>query len=163
MPHLKLKLSPPSSPRLARRRRTIAFAAISACAGLLAVVLSLYQVSLFPPSAHKRYLERGAAVGRAAVEVHPAHRLNTPQSFEGQSKRADLIASAMASAPILERTAQHLGLDADQIAGKALLNEGVPEAFSEPDNERRAVEIVESQAPYELELQARPTIPGIEI
>jgi O-Antigen ligase len=159
----KLKLSPPSTPRLAKRRRTVAFVAISACAGVIAVILSLYQVSLFPPSAHQRYLQRGAALGRAAVEVHPGHRLNTPQSFEGQSKRADLLANAMASAPILDRTAARMGLDRGQIAGKALLNEGVPEAFSEPDNERRAVEIVESEAPYELELQARPTIPVIEI
>src|ERR1700744_4413566 len=140
----KLKLSAPSTPRLAKRRRTVAFVAISACAGVIAVILSLYQVSLFPPSAHQRYLQRGAALGRAAVEVHPGHRLNTPQSFEGQSKRADLLANAMASAPILERTAVQMGLDRGQIAGKALLNEGVPEAFSEPDNERRAVEIVES-------------------
>jgi hypothetical protein len=163
MPKVKLKLSPPSSPRMARRRRTIAFVAISTVAGLIAVFLSLYQVSLFPPSATSRYLERGAALGRAAVEVHPAHRLNTPQSFEGQAKRADLIANTMSSAPILGRTAIRMGIDQSQIAGKALLNEGVPEAFSEPDNERRAVEIVESEAPYELELQARPTIPVIEI
>jgi hypothetical protein len=154
---------PPSSPREARRRRTIAFAIASACLGLFAVFLSLYQVSVFPPSIQKRYLERGAAIGRAAVEVQPTRELNTPPAYEGQAKRGDLIANVMASEPVRELTAARLGIDADQIAAKSLLNEGVPQAFSEPKNEDRAVSIVESEAPYELELQARPTVPVIEI
>jgi hypothetical protein len=159
-----MRRQPPSpSARLARRRRLTAFALVSAALGLVAAILSLYQVSLFPPGAKERYLQRGAAIGRAAVEIHPARALNTPQAYEGQAKRADLIANAMASQPVLALSAKKLGVDADQIAARTLLNEGVPEAFSEPDNERRADEIVESEAPYELELQARPTVPVIEI
>jgi hypothetical protein len=155
----------PTSPsaRIARRRRTVAFVLISAVLGLVAAFLSLYQVSIFPPGMQKRYLQRGAAIGRAAVQVHPSHILNTPQAFEGQAKRSDLIANAMASQPVLALSAAKLGIEADQVAAKTLLNEGVPEAFSEPDNERRAVEITETKAPYELELQARPTVPVIEI
>jgi hypothetical protein len=158
-----LQISPPTSPRVARRRRTVAFAIVACVAGLLAAVLSLYQVSVFPPSVQKRYLDRGAAVGRAAVQLHPARPLNTPPAFEGQAKRGNLIANAMSSEPIRELTARQLGVSTDQIAAKALLNEGTPQAFSEPDNERRATSIVESEAPYELELQARPTVPIIEI
>ncbi|HEY5333106.1 MAG TPA: hypothetical protein VIJ21_06105 [Solirubrobacterales bacterium] len=136
---------------------------ISAVLGLVAAFLSLYQVSIFPPGMQKRYLQRGAAIGRAAVQIHPAHVLNTPQAFEGQAKRGDLIANAMASQPVLALSAAKLGIEADQLAAKTLLNEGVPQAFSEPDNQRRAVEITETKAPYELELQARPTVPIIEI
>lgn len=151
------------SPRLARRRRLIAFCAISFVFGLLAVVLSLCKVSVMPPGIEMRQLQENAAVTHAVLEVPPSTRLVTPNDYEGEAKRATLIANVISSPSTLDRIGRIAGVDGDRIEASTEITEGVSRSFSEPDSERRADQILTARDPYRLDIQGRPTVPIIDI
>lgn len=151
------------SPRLARRRRLVAFCAISAVFGLLAVVLSLCKLSVLPPSIEMRQLKESAAVTHAVLEVPPSTRLVTPNDYEGEAKRATLIANVISSDATLGRIGRIAGVDGKEIQATTEITESVSRSFSEPDSERRANQILTSSDPYRLDIQGRPTVPILDI
>jgi hypothetical protein len=155
--------TPRTQQKLVRRRRLAALVLLSAVVALLAGGASVFKVGLIPPSLEPRPLQEGAAVTRAALRLQPRPSLNALNAFEGQAKRGDLIANAMASRQLLEATGRLAEIDPNSITATAELNEGVPRAFSEPGSERRADEILDSHDPYRLDIQARPTVPIIDI
>lgn len=149
--------------RLARRRRLAAFLVISAAIATLATVLNLCHVGLLPPSIQPRDLQQAAATTRAVVVTHPSKALTTSADFEGLAKRANLVANMMSTPPVLKGLGPLAGVDPSQIAAETEITIGVPEAFSEPDSERRANQILQSHDPYRLEVQPRPGEPIIDI
>jgi hypothetical protein len=156
--------TPTPTPKTFRRRRLGAFAAISAVVALLAAVASVAQVSLFPPGLAMRDLQRGAAVTRLLVDLPQQERghVSAPQ-FEAMSKRASLIANLLASPPVLHRIAAELGVPDDEVSATTEITEGVPLALVEPNEEKRANQILLSHDGYRLDLQANPTLPIVDI
>jgi len=148
---------------LARRRRTIAFAAVSAIVATLATAASLATFSLFPPGIQMRNLADGGAVTHAAIDLPPGRRPASLTGFESQAKRMNLIANLMTGEPVLDRVARLIGADPEQISATTQITENVSRSFIEPDAERRAAEIRASHDPYKLEIQARPSLPVIDV
>jgi O-antigen ligase/polysaccharide polymerase Wzy-like membrane protein len=152
------------TPKIARRRRLLAFTAISLAVALLAAIASVTKVSVFPPSLEKRDLQRGAATTRVLVDLPQQERghVSAPQ-FEAMSKRASLIANLLASPPVLHRIAAKLGVDIDEVTAATEITEGVPLALVEPNEEKRANEILVSHDGFRLDIQANPTLPIIDV
>jgi hypothetical protein len=152
------------TPKIARRRRLLAFAAISFVVALLAAIASISKISLSPPSLGMRDLERGAATSRVLVDLPEQERghVSEPQ-FEAMSKRASLIGNLLASPPVLHRIADDLGVSAAEVTAQTEVTEGVPLALVEPNEEKRANEILVSHDGYRLDIQANPSLPIIDI
>ncbi|HJZ35797.1 MAG TPA: hypothetical protein VJ204_05935, partial [Solirubrobacterales bacterium] len=152
------------TPKIARRRRLLAFAALSFLVALLAAIASISKISLSPPSLGMRDLERGAATSRVLVDLPEQERghVSEPQ-FEAMSKRASLIANLLASPPVLHRIAADLGVSTAEVTAETEVTEGVPLALVEPNEEKRANEILVSHDGYRLDIQANPSLPIIDI
>ena len=69
----------------------------------------------------------------------------------------------MTSPPVLDRVAALTGADPGLIAAKTQVTENVSRSFIEPDSERRASEIRVARDPYKLEIQARTSLPVLDI
>lgn len=152
------------SPQIARRRRLLAFACASAVTGLLAAVLSVCRIGLLPPGIEMRELQTGAAVTHILVDLPQEERRQvSAPDFETMTHRASLVGDVLASPPVLERIADRLGIDPGSLAADSEVTEGVPSALTEPDAERRAGEILDSHDPYRLDVQAKPTLPVIDV
>jgi hypothetical protein len=136
---------------------------VSGALALAALLASLIEVGFFPPQVEQRHLQTGAAATNVFVDSPPRYSPVTPTGFETASKRANLIGNVMASPRVLDRVASMLDIDANQIAATTEITESVPAVLKEPDNERRANEILLSRAPYRLDIQARPTVPILDI
>ena len=152
------------TPKTTRRRRLLAFAAISLLVALMAAIASITKVSLSPPSLGMRDLERGAATTRVLVDLPEQERghVSAPE-FEAMSKRASLIANLLASPPVLHRIADDLGVSTAEVTAATEVTEGVPLALVEPNEEKRANEILVSHDGYRLDIQANPSLPIIDI
>ncbi len=150
-------------PRLTRRRRLTAFAAIAAVFATIAAFSSILSISLLPPSIHEKPLGQAAVVTRAMVSVDPPQRLGAGAALEGQAKRSELVANLISSTAVIERIAATLGVPAEEVTADTDIGMGVPEAFTEPGNVRRAHEILQSQASFKLDIQPRPGQPIFDI
>ncbi len=148
---------------LARRRRIIAFAAVSALVATIATACSLATFSLLPPGIQMRHLQDGGAVTHAAIDLPGPRRPASLTGFESQAKRMNLIANLMTSEPVLARVARLIGADPGQISATTQVTEDVSRSFIEPDAERRANEIRLANDPYKLEIQARTSLPVIDV
>lgn len=158
-----MKVPPPKIARR-RRRRLLAFAALSLAVALPAAIASVTKVGVFPPSLQLRELQRGAATTRVLVDLPAQERghVSAPE-FEAMSKRASLIANLLASPPVLHRIAARLGVDPAEVMAASEITEGVPLALVEPNEEKRANEILVSHDGYRLDIQANPTLPIIDV
>ena len=152
------------TPKIARRRRLLAFTAISLVVALLAAVASVTKVSVFPPSLKSRDLQRGAATTRILVDLPKQERahVSAPQ-FEAMTNRTSLIANLLSSPPVLHRIADGLGVSTTEVSAATEITEGVPLALVEPNEEKRANEILVSHDGYRLDIQANPTLPIIDV
>jgi hypothetical protein len=152
------------TPKIARRRRLIAFTAISLVVALLAGLASVTQISLSPPSLKKRDLQRGAATARILVDLPQQERGHvTAAQFEAMTMRASLIANLLSSPPVTDKIAGTLGVGSDEVSASTEITEGVPLALVEPNEEKRANEILVSHDGYRLDIQANPTLPIIDV
>jgi hypothetical protein len=155
----------PSTTHLSqRRRRWIAVAALSTLAGLVCACLNIGVLWL--PGHQKPTLSYSAAVTQVLVDDRApsvVHRHADSHDINTLVKRTELIGRVIVSAPVLELIARHAGVPAGQVGGIARTTASVPLALIEPADEQRANDILESQLPYRLEVQARPAKPILDI
>ncbi len=151
-------------PQIARRRRLLAVAAISGVVALLAAISSLCEISLLPPKIAMRELQTGAAVTHILVDLpHDERSHVSATEFETMTSRANLVGHVLASRPVLDRIAARRGIDPSKLTASTEITAGVPLALTEPNEERRANEILLSHAPYRLDIQAQPTLPILNV
>jgi hypothetical protein len=148
---------------LARRRRLTAFAAISTLVATIATANSLASFSLAPPGIQMRHLQDAGAVTHAAIQLPEGRRPASLTGFESQAKRLNLIANLMTSPPVLKQVGRLADVDPSRIAATTQVTEDVSRSFIEPDAERRANEIRVAHYPYKLEIQARTSLPVLDV
>jgi hypothetical protein len=152
------------TPKIARRRRLLAFVCISAVVALMAAIVSVCQVSLLPPSIAMRDLKTGAAVTHVLVDLPREESGHVSAAdFTTMTKRASLMAHLLAGPPVLERIAERMNIDPNGLTAATEITEGVPLALVEPNEERRANQILLSHDPYRLDIQANPTLPVLDV
>ena len=155
--------------RPARRRQRLALVGLCAFVGLVAAVINSGVIGIFPPKLRLHNLQIAAATNYVDVDMPAsmpslAHGTGIPpQDIQAFAKRAELLGRIMVTSPVLERIAPRCGVPASQLSGLGWTTANVPFAFTEPNSERRASDIEASKAPYELQVQARPTVPIIDV
>ncbi|HEX3803733.1 MAG TPA: hypothetical protein VHV75_12920 [Solirubrobacteraceae bacterium] len=77
--------------------------------------------------------------------------------------RAELYANLLTTPPVLADVAKHLGVPAGEISGLARVTANIPHSLFQPRSEERASQIVDSLAPYRLELESNPDLPILTI
>ena len=85
------------------------------------------------------------------------------QDVTALQKRAELYARLMTSPPVIETIARRAGLPPDDISAVARTTADVPIPLVEPGSEERASQILDSRAPYRLELQSSPSEPILTV
>jgi hypothetical protein len=91
------------------------------------------------------------------------HRRSPPTTLPVLVLRAELLGGLVATPPVIERIARRADLPPEQIAASSRTTASVPLALSEPGSERRATDIRDSLLPYHIEVQARQTVPVLDI
>ena len=142
---------------------------LSALVGLVAAAINTGMVSLSSP--HLRLHNLQIAAATAYVDVDPpvgvpslSHGSGaSPFDIQTFAKRAELLGRIIVTPPVLDRIASRCGLPAGQLSGVGRITANVPFTFSEPYSEERASDIEASLAPYHIEVEARPTLPIIDV
>ena len=154
---------------LSRRRRLQAAIVLSAVVGIFAAVINSGLIGGFPPKIRANNLQIAAAT--TYVDVDPpagtpslAHGSGTPpRDVQTYVKRAELLGRIMVSAPVLERVARGCGISPRLLSGLGRITANVPSELTQPGSEQRASDIEASLAPYQLEVEARPLVPIIDV
>jgi hypothetical protein len=147
----------------------LASVTISAGLALVCAILNSGILGGFPPKLRLHNLQIAAATSHVYVDLPDptpslVHRRATPpEDLQTMVKRAELLGRIMVTPPVLDPTAARCGIGPRQLSGLGRTTAGVPSALTEPDSERRASDIKDSEAPYRLEVQARPTVPYIDV
>jgi hypothetical protein len=152
----------PHSPRL----RLLLAIALCGAVAFTAAMLNVSSVSLLPPKITPRHLEIAGAGARVDVD-NPrslvSDRLATDGDYQTLQKRAVLMGSLMVSAPVRDRIARRVGIDPDQLVGRARVTANVQAVLTEPDSEPRALAIGEANVPYRIEVHPDPILPTLSI
>jgi hypothetical protein len=141
---------------------------IALCAAIAVgcAVASVAHVSLLPPSLEQRDLTVAAATARIAVDLPKGlvdDPLATEAEYQNVQRRAILIANLMTGDRALEQIARRAGVPAGEIAAITRVMIDVQPAMLEPDSERRAAQLADSQRPYQLEVRPDPFRPKLSV
>ncbi len=137
----------------ARRRRRVAIVAASLAIAIVSAVASISHITLLPPKLEPRAIEQAGAVAHVLVDLERsriADRRAAITYFELSKTRTNLLATLMASAPVLEHIARRAHVPPDQIA----VVSPITGPMAEPVSEQRARQIALEGRPYRLEIQA---------
>ncbi len=135
----------------------------------MAAVTNSGIVSLSSPHVRLHNLQIAAAT--TYVDVDPPVTMPSlvhgrgapPYDIATYTKRAELLGRIMVSQPVLDRIAPRCNVQPRQLSGLGRITANVPFTFAEPYSEQRASDIEASLAPYQLEVEARPTVPIIDV
>jgi hypothetical protein len=129
---------------------------VSALVGLVCAQLSIKGQQLDVSGATTRVL---VDYPRTTV---PDQR-STTSDFGALTTRAELLGSLMSSKPTVERIARRARIPADQIGAVQVVTAPVDRVFSEAGSEERASRLLVAEKPYRLEIQAKPTLPMLDV
>jgi hypothetical protein len=154
---------------LARRRRLLALVAVSAFVAIVCAVVNSGVIGGFPPKLRLHNLQIAVATSHIYTDLPgdtpllPFRRADPPEDLQTMIKRGELLGRIMVSPPVLALVAQRCGAAPGDISGLGRITTSAPSALTEPDSEKRASDIAASKAPYRVEVQARPTMPVIDV
>ena len=152
-----------------RRSRLAAVLVVSALVGICAAMVNGGQLRMgFPPHRGAADLQTSVAVTHVMVDVPgPGPSLfqkrSLPQHLQGMIKHTELLGQALVSREVLDRIAVLAGIAPGDLSGLARTTANVPLTLSEPGSARRASDIRDSEAPYRLEVEGRPTSPVLDV
>src|SRR4051794_19030951 len=155
--------------KLTRRRRRLAVLALGALVGCLCAIVNSGVIGGFPPKLRLHHMQVAAATGYVNVDLPSPtppladRRAEPPEDIQTMIKRAELIGRIIVSAPVLARIESRCHIPAGELSGLGRITANVPIALTEPDSERRASDIVASEALYRLEVQGRPAMPIVDL
>jgi hypothetical protein len=155
--------------KYARRSRLLAILVISVLVGICAAMINGGQLRMgLPPKLGHGDLETSVAVTHVLVDVPgPGPSLfqkrSLPQHLQGMIKHTELLGQALVSRDVLDRIATLGGVEPDQLSGLARTTANIPLTLSEPVSARRASDIRDSEAPYRIEVEGRPTSPVLDV
>ena len=148
--------------RIRRRWRLVA----SVIVGLAAVVLSLYRVSLMPPSLHARGLTVAAASTTVLVDLKHSQSVDLAPSsnqLEALSTQADLVGQVLVTDPVLTDIGRLAGIDPSQIQATAPVTSNVPRTEIEPNSGANAAALIAAPDHFQLQVQVDPSVPILHI
>ncbi|MDX6653692.1 MAG: hypothetical protein QOH18_393 [Solirubrobacterales bacterium] len=145
---------------LRRQRRLVAIGAVLAT---IAAILSIYQVSLYPPGLTGRTNEFATASTEIVVDTPSSAFANLTQEISPLATRATVFSRFLASPLAIELIAREAKLPANAIEGQGPYEQNLPLFQQEPTAEKRSSQIVGQRALYRLRFENNPTLPVIAV
>jgi hypothetical protein len=143
-----------------RRRRLVA---LGAAIAVLAALLSVYRVGLFPPSLESRTNEFSTASAQILVDTPGSAFADLGSNIEPLETRASVFARFLASPAAVELIAQRANLPVDAIEAQGPYDLNVPLFEREPTAEKRSSQIIGEGAVYRLRFENDPELPIITV
>jgi hypothetical protein len=157
-----MKFAPKPRDLLTRRGAIYAGLAV----GVIAAVISLYKITLLPPSLHKRELQIGAASTTLLIDLKGTEITDlapTLDQLTGLASQAGLLGDVMVTDPVLSEIGRIAHIDPSQIQATAPVTSNVPRTLIEPDSGANATDLIASPRHYKLQIQADPTLPILHV
>lgn len=143
-----------------RRRRLLALGALVA---LVAALLSVYRVGLFPPSLEGRTNVFASASSQILVDTPDSAFADLSYDLEALDARASVFARFLASPAAVALIAREAKLPFTQIAAQGPFELNVPEVQQAPTAERRSSQILGEGALYRLRFENNPSLPIVSV
>jgi hypothetical protein len=143
-----------------QRRRLVVLGAVIA---LIAAVLSVYNVGLFPPSLTSRTNVFATASTQILVDTPGSAFADLGEEVEPLNTRASVFARFLASPVSTRLIARESKLPADAIEAQGPYEQNVPLFEQEPTAEKRSSQIIGERALYRLRFENNPNLPIISV
>jgi hypothetical protein len=143
-----------------RRRRLVALGAVVA---LAAAIVSVYSVSLFPPSLTSRTNVFATASSQILVDTPDSSFADLSYELEPLETRAGVFARFLANPAALGLISQQTGIPAASIEAQGPYEENLPLNEQQPTAEERSTQIIGEGALYRLRFENNPDLPIISV
>lgn len=143
-----------------RRRRLVA---VGVAIAFVAALLSVYQVSLFPPSLAGRTNVFATASTQILVDTPDSAFANIGDDIESLNARATVFSRFLASPAALGLIARKAKLPMDGIEAQGPYDQNLPEFQQAPTAEKRSSQIIGEGALYRLRFENNPELPIISV
>jgi hypothetical protein len=140
------------------RRRLVALGAVIA---LIAAILSVYRVSLMPPSLESRTNVFATASSQILVDTPDSAVADLSNEIEPLNTRATVFARFLASPAAVELIAREAKLPFDAIEAQGPFELNLPEVQQAPTAEKRSSQIIGEGALYRLRFENNSQLPII--
>lgn len=142
------------------RRRLVA---LGAGVALIAALLSVYTVAIFPPALHSRTNVFATASTQILVDTPDSAFADLEYDLDPLDARANVFARFLATPAAVELIAREAKLPAGVIEAKGPFELNVPEVQRAPTAERRSSQIVGEGALYRLRFESNPSLPIVSV
>lgn len=142
------------------RRRLLALGALFA---MVAAMLSVYRVGVFPPSLSSRTNVFATASTQILVDTPNSAFADLAYDLESLDTRASVFARFLASPAAVALIAREANLPSDAIEARGPFELNVPEVQQAPTAERRSSQILGEGALYRLRFENNPSLPIVSV
>jgi hypothetical protein len=148
------------------RRRLCLGGAFCVALALLAALANQMRVSGAPSSARSGGVEIAGAAAQAGVDLPDTSIVQagvTEDKVQSLTLRAVLLAELTSTPPVVTQIAEQAGVPQSELSISTSFVQNIPEQLLGPDLEVRANQIIDSRAPFQINIQPDPNIPRFEI
>jgi hypothetical protein len=142
------------------RRRLVA---LGMGVALVAALLSVYTVGIFPPALHSRTNVFATASTQILVDTPESAFADLEYDLEPLDTRANVFARFLATPAAVALIAREAKLPYGAIEAKGPFELNVPEVQRAPTAERRSSQIVGEGALYRLRFESNPSLPLVTV
>lgn len=142
------------------RRRLVALGAVIAA---IAAFLSVYSVSLFPPSVHSRTNVFATASTQLLVDTPDSAFADLANDLTPLETRASVFARFLASPAALVLVAREADVPLDSIEAQGPYDINLPVIQQEPTAGQRSSQIIGEGALYRLRFENNPVLPIVSV
>jgi hypothetical protein len=142
------------------RRRLVA---LGAAVALVAALLSVYTVAIFPPALNSRTNVFATASTQILVDTPTSAFADLEYDLEPLDTRANVFARFLATPAAVALIAREAKLPYGAIEAKGPFELNVPEVQRAPTAERRSSQIVGEGALYRLRFESNPSLPLVSV
>ncbi|MDP8910133.1 MAG: hypothetical protein M3N47_13695 [Chloroflexota bacterium] len=149
-----------------RRRALAAGLATCVATATACAIWSVNSVNLLPPKLEPRAIQVSAAATHVLLDTQRSWILDElagSSDITALSVHGELHANLATSRPVLEIIARRANVPIDALSARTRVTGNVPGNFLEPDSEQRAQQLLTSDTPYRLELQADQARPILNV
>jgi hypothetical protein len=137
--------------------------AIGILVATAAAIISVYSVSLWPPTLTSRTNEFATASTQILVDTPNSSFANLEEEVDPLNYRAGVFARFLASPEAINLIAREAGLPANAIEAQPPYEQGQPLFAIEPTAEKRSTQIIGERALYRLRFENNPNMPLISV
>jgi len=137
--------------------------AVGVAIAVAAAILSVYQVSLFPPALTSRTNEFATASTQILVDTPNSSFADLQEEVDPLNYRASVFSRFLASPEAVALIAREARLPDNAIEAQGPYEQGQPLFAIEPTADKRSSQIIGERALYRLRFESNPNMPLISV